>query len=61
MTDGFGATNVFEMISTLHSSDSDIEVGHMSATPAGLEAAVRLGEEKGNEFLGWFMARDQGS
>jgi hypothetical protein len=39
----------------------DLEVGYMSATPAGLEAAIRLGEEKGNEFLSWFMARDQGS
>ncbi|MFQ5923801.1 MAG: hypothetical protein ACE5M4_13245 [Anaerolineales bacterium] len=39
----------------------ELEVDYVSATPAGLEAVFRLGEEKGNEFLTWFMARDQGS
>ena len=39
----------------------DIEVDYLSATPVGLEAAFRLGEEKGDEFISWFMARDSGS
>ena len=33
----------------------------MSATPVGLETAFRLGEEKGDEFLNWFLARDMDS
>ena len=39
----------------------DIKVDYMSATPTGLEAAFQLGEEKGDKFISWFMARDMGS
>jgi hypothetical protein len=52
--------------SVIHIVQPDISLGelkvdYLTATPAGLKAAIRLGEEKGNEFLSWFMARDQGS
>jgi hypothetical protein len=52
--------------SIIHFVQPDISLGeigvdYMSATPTGLEAAYRLGEEKGDKFLSWFMARDMGS